>query len=106
MSLSRRTAPHSDDMYTIAVYKRDADHIFYDHRNKKTYNTEVVWNSVVKLLVKGNFKQRVVCGKFDKIRSNRFQTKLKLTLNETQNGWSERIHLVEVHLFHVGHMFQ
>jgi hypothetical protein len=22
-------------MYTIAVYKRDADHVFYDHRNKK-----------------------------------------------------------------------
>jgi hypothetical protein len=42
--------------YTIAVYKRDADHIFYDHRNKRTYNTKVVWNSVVKLLAKGNFK--------------------------------------------------
>jgi hypothetical protein len=33
----------------------------------KTYNTKVVWNSVVKLLVKGNFKRRLVCDEFDKI---------------------------------------
>jgi hypothetical protein len=72
----------------------------------KTYNTKVVWNSVVKLLAKGNFKRRLVCDKFDKIRSNRFQIKLKLTPNETRNGWSEWIPLVEVHLFHVGHMVQ
>jgi hypothetical protein len=38
--------------YTIAVHKRDADHVFYDHRNIKTYNMKVVWNSVVKLLAK------------------------------------------------------
>jgi hypothetical protein len=72
----------------------------------KTYNTKVVWNSVVKLLVKGNFKRWLVCNEFDKIRSNQFQTKLKLTPNETRNGWSEWILLVEVHLFHVGHMLQ
>jgi hypothetical protein len=54
-------------MYTIAVYKRDADHVFYDHRNKKTYNTKVVWNSVVKLLAIENFKRRLMCDKFDKI---------------------------------------
>jgi hypothetical protein len=72
----------------------------------KTYNMKVVWNSVVKLLAKGNFKRLLVCDEFDKTWSNRFQTKLKLTPNETQNGWSEWIPLVEVHLFHVGHMFQ
>jgi hypothetical protein len=38
--------------YTIVVYKRDADQIFYDHQNKKTYNKRVVWNGVVKLLAK------------------------------------------------------
>jgi hypothetical protein len=53
---------------------------------QKTYNTKVVWNSVVKLLVKENFKQRLECDKFDKIWLNRFQTKLKLTPNETRNG--------------------
>jgi hypothetical protein len=73
---------------------------------QKTYNTKVVWNSVVKLLGKENFKRRLVCDEFDKIWSNRFQTKLKLTPNETRNGWSVWIYLVEVHLFHVGHMFQ
>jgi hypothetical protein len=72
----------------------------------KTYNTKVVWKSVVKLLAKGNFNRRLVCDEFDKIRSNRFQTKLKLTQNKTRNGWSEWIPLVEVHLFHVGHMLQ
>jgi hypothetical protein len=72
----------------------------------KTYNTKVVWNSVVRLLAKGNFKRRLVCDEFDKIRSNRFQTNLKLTPNKTRNGWSEWIPLIEVHLFHVGHMLQ
>jgi hypothetical protein len=72
----------------------------------KTYNTKVVWNSVVKLLAKGNFKRRLMCDEFDKIRSNQFQMKLKLTPNETRNGWSEWIPLVEVHLFHIGHMLQ
>jgi hypothetical protein len=72
----------------------------------KTYNTKVVWNSVVKLPAKGNFKRRLVCDEFDKIWSNQFQTKLKLTPNETRNRWSEWIPLVEVHLFHVGHMLQ
>jgi hypothetical protein len=67
----------------------------------KTYNTKVMWNSVVKLLAKKKINRRLVCNEFDKIRSNWFQTKLKLTLNETQNGWSEWISLVEVHLFHV-----
>jgi hypothetical protein len=33
---------------------------------KKTYNTKVVWNSVVMLLAKGNFKWRTVCDDFDK----------------------------------------
>jgi hypothetical protein len=33
--------------YTIAVYKRDTDYIFYNHQNKKTYSTKVVWNSEV-----------------------------------------------------------
>jgi hypothetical protein len=61
---------------------------------------------MVKLLAKENFKRRLMWDKFDKIWSNRFQTKLKLTPNETQNELSEWIHLVEVHLFHVGHMFQ
>jgi hypothetical protein len=92
--------------YIIVVYKRNADYIFYDHRNKKTYKTKVVWNSVVKLLAKGNFKWRLVCDEFDKIRSNQFQTKLKLTPNKTRNGWSEWIPLVEMHLFHIGNMFQ
>jgi hypothetical protein len=72
----------------------------------KTYNTKVVWNSVVKLLAKGNFKRRLVCDEIDKIRSNRLQMKLKLTPNETRNGWSEWIPLVKVHRFHVGHMLQ
>jgi hypothetical protein len=72
----------------------------------KTYNTKVVWNSAVKLLAKVNFIRRLVCDEFDKIWSNRLQTKLKLTPNETRNGWSEWIPLVEVHLFYVGHMFQ
>jgi hypothetical protein len=58
------------------------------------------------LLAKGNFKRWLVCDEFDKIWSNQFQTKLKLTPNETRNGLSEWIHLVEVHIFHVGHMFQ
>jgi hypothetical protein len=71
----------------------------------KTYNTKVVWNSVVKLLAKENFKRRLVCDEFDKIWSNRFQTKLNLTL-QTRNGWSEWIPLVEVQLFYVGHMLQ
>jgi hypothetical protein len=70
--------------YTIAVYKKDADHIFYDHRNKKL--TTFVWNSAVKLLVIGNFKRPIVCDEFDKIWSNRFQTKLKVSPNETRNG--------------------
>jgi hypothetical protein len=33
-------------MYTIAVYKRDADYIFYDHQNKKLTTQklcETVW---------------------------------------------------------------
>jgi hypothetical protein len=72
----------------------------------KTYNTKVVWNNMVKLLAKRNFKWRLVCDEFDKIWSNRFQTKLKFTPNETRNGWSEWIPLVEVHLFYVGHMLQ
>jgi hypothetical protein len=80
--------------------------IFFIIIETKTYNTKVVWNSVVKLLAQGNFKRRLLCDEFDKIRSNRFQTKLKLTPNKTRNGWSKWIPLVEVHLFHVGHMFQ
>jgi hypothetical protein len=72
----------------------------------KTFNTKVVWNSVVKLLAKENFKRRLVCDEFDKIWLNRFQTKLKLTPNETRNGWSEWIPLVEVYLFYIGHMLQ
>jgi hypothetical protein len=52
----------------------------------KNYNKKVVWNSVVKLLAKGNFKRRLMCDEFDKIQSNRLQTKLKLTPNETRNG--------------------
>jgi hypothetical protein len=72
----------------------------------KTYNTKVVWNSVVKLLAKGNFNRRLVWDEFDKIRLNRFQTKLKLTPTETRNRWSEWIPLVEVHLFQIGHMLQ
>jgi hypothetical protein len=72
----------------------------------KTYNIKVVWNRVVKLLAKGNFKRRLMCDEFDKIWLNQFQTKLKLTSNETRNGLSEWIHLVEVHLFYVGQMFQ
>jgi hypothetical protein len=72
----------------------------------KTYNMKVVWNSVVKLLAKGSFNRRLVCNKFHKIWSNRFQTKLKLIPNKTRNGWSEWILLIEVHLFHVGHMLQ
>jgi hypothetical protein len=67
---------------------------------------KVVWNYVVKLLAKENFKRRLVCDNFDKIRSNWFQTKLKLTPNKTRNGWSEWIPLIEVHLLHVGHMLQ
>jgi hypothetical protein len=55
----------------------------------KTYNMKVVWNRVVKLLAKGNFKRRLMCDEFDKIWSNQFQTKLKLTPNETRNGLSE-----------------
>jgi hypothetical protein len=51
----------------------------------KTYNMKVVWNSVVKLLAKGNFKRRTMCDEFDKIWSNRFQIKLKVTPNETRN---------------------
>jgi hypothetical protein len=53
---------------------------------QKTDNTKVVWNSVVKLLAKGKFKRQLVCDEFNKIWSNRFQIKLKLTPNETQNG--------------------
>jgi hypothetical protein len=57
----------------------------------KTYNTKVVWNSVVKLLDKENFKWRLMCDKFEKNQSNRFQTKLSLhqTKLETdgQNGF-------------------
>jgi hypothetical protein len=45
---------------------------------------KVVRNSVVKLLVKGNFKRQTVCDEFDKIWANHFQTKLKVTPNETQ----------------------
>jgi hypothetical protein len=75
--------------------------IFYMIIETKTYNTKVVWNSVVKLLAKENFNRRLVCDEFDKIQSNRFQTKLKLTPNETRNGWSEWIPLVEMHLFYV-----
>jgi hypothetical protein len=46
---------------------------------------KVVWNSVVKLLTKINFKRRTMCDELNKIRSNRFKTKLKATPNETQN---------------------
>jgi hypothetical protein len=60
MSLSRRIVPHSDDLcysdkheniqskedehtyYTIAVYKRDTNHIFYDHRNKNLQHESCV----------------------------------------------------------------
>jgi hypothetical protein len=91
---------------TPLQYTREMQTIFSMIIEIKTYNTKVVWNSVVKLLAKGNFKRRLVCDEFDKIRSNRFQTKLKLTPNETRNGWSEWIPLIEVHLFHVGHMLQ
>jgi hypothetical protein len=38
----------------------------------KTYNTKIVWTSVVKLLAKENFNRRLMCDKFDKIRLNRF----------------------------------
>jgi hypothetical protein len=44
---------------------------------------KVVWNSVVKLLAKENFKRQLMCKEFDKIQSNLFQTKLKLTTNKT-----------------------
>jgi hypothetical protein len=100
MSLSRCTTPHSDDLCyndehehlqskedehirTQLQYTRKMQTIFSMIIETKTYNTEVVWNSVVKLLAKGNFKRRLVCDEFDKIRSNWFQTKLKLTPNET-----------------------
>jgi hypothetical protein len=91
---------------TPLQYTREMQTIFSMIIKTKTYNTKVVWNSVVKLLAKGNFKRRLVCDKFDKIQSNQFQTKFKLTPNETRNRWPEWIPLVEVHLFHVGHMFQ
>jgi hypothetical protein len=93
-------------VHTPLQYIREMQTIFSMIIETKTYNTKVVWNSVVKLLAKGNFKRRLVCDEFDKIWSNWFQTKLKLTPNETRNGWSKWISLVEVHLFYVGHMFQ
>jgi hypothetical protein len=91
---------------TPLQYTREMETIFSMIIETKTYNTKVVWNSMVKLLAKGNFNRRLMCDEFDKIWSNRFQTKLKLTPNKTRNGWSEWISLVEVHLFYVGHMFQ
>jgi hypothetical protein len=91
---------------TPLEYTREIQTIFSMIIKTKTYNMKVVWNSVVKLLGKGNFKRRLVCDEFDKIRSNRFQTKLKLTPNKTRNGWSEWISLVEVHHFHIEHMLQ
>ena len=36
---------------------------------QKTYNTNVMWNCVMKLPVKENFKRSTVGHKFDKIRS-------------------------------------
>jgi hypothetical protein len=53
---------------------------------QKTYNMKVVWNCVMKLLTKEKFKRLLVCYKFDKIWSNRFQMKLKITSNKTRNG--------------------
>jgi hypothetical protein len=91
---------------TPLQYTREMQTIFSMIIKTKTYNIKVVWNSVVKLLANENFNRRLVCDEFDKIRSNQFQTKLKLTPNETRNGWSEWIPLVEVHLFHVEHMLQ
>jgi hypothetical protein len=91
---------------TPLQYTREMQTIFSMIIKIKTYNMKVVWNSVMKLLAKRNFNRRLMYDKFDKIRSNRFQTKLKLTPNEIRNGWSEWILLVEVHVFHVGHIFQ
>jgi hypothetical protein len=61
---------------------------------------------MAKLLAKGNFKRLTVCDEFNKIQSNRSQIKLKVTPNETWNWYSKLIHLVEVHLFYVEHMFK
>jgi hypothetical protein len=68
-------------------YRREMKTNFSMTIEQKTYNTKVVWNSVARLLPKGNFKRRTVCDKFDKNWSNRFQTKLKVTPNKTRNGY-------------------
>jgi hypothetical protein len=39
----------------------------------KTYNTKVVENDALKLLIKGNFKRRTMCDEFDKFVQNAFK---------------------------------
>lgn len=41
---------------------------------QKTYNTEVVLNGEMKLLLKGNFKRSTMCDELDKIRLKKLQT--------------------------------
>jgi hypothetical protein len=91
--------------YTIAVYKRDTDYVFYNHRNKKL-TTQKLCGTVGWATRQRKFK---MAARLRRIWQNSVKSvlnEMKLTPNETWNGLLEWIHLVEMHLFHVGHIFQ
>jgi hypothetical protein len=82
---SQRMTTHR---YTLLVYIREMQTNFLWLLKQKTYNTKVVWNGVVKLLAKANFKRWNVCDEFDKIWLKYFQTwtrNWRFTPNKTQN---------------------
>jgi hypothetical protein len=94
--------------YTIAVYKRDIDHVFYNHRNQKLTTQKLCetmwWSYSPKEILNGGS-----CVTNLTIRSNRFQIKLKLTLNETrtdsQNGFTSLRYIFFLYKTHVSTIY-
>jgi hypothetical protein len=68
---------------------------------RKPYNTKVVRNEEVHLLLKVNFKRLSVCNEFSKIHWKVKTQNLQFTAYKTRNRLSEWIHIIDAHLFHV-----
>ena len=70
---------------------------------QKSYNTKVVGNTEINLLVKGNFKRSTECDNLKKIVKN-IQTSvqnLEDTAHETRNRAWEWNLLIDLHIFRV-----
>jgi hypothetical protein len=94
--------PRLIDIRTLQYIRERWRSILLWPPKQKNYNTKVVWNSVPRLLTKENFKRQTVCDKFNKIWSNCFQTKLKVTSNKTRNGFIRRLRTSWLLLAHGG----